>query len=194
MTRAAFVLALSAAFCAFATSAQAQTAAQDSAVGDVAFFPLATASFDARSGPQGENPTGSVTSNSRGLVVGGPVTCLTVTGNRATIAFENLGEGSPTLRGGFLFVEDNGTPGAGRDNIQAGPLVSAPPTVCPPNTVVYQPGEFGNTIEFGEITVQDAQPSPTSKEQCKRGGWRTFGTAFRNQGQCVDFVERRPKP
>ena len=28
--------------------------------------------------------------------------------------------------------------------------------------------------------------APTSKDQCKNGGWRNFG--FRNQGQCVSFV------
>jgi hypothetical protein len=33
---------------------------------------------------------------------------------------------------------------------------------------------------------------PTSKEQCKGGGYATFG--FRNQGQCVAFVQRGPKP
>jgi DNA-binding beta-propeller fold protein YncE len=34
---------------------------------------------------------------------------------------------------------------------------------------------------------------PTSMEQCKQGGWRAFGQ-FRNQGQCVAFVRRGPKP
>ena len=29
---------------------------------------------------------------------------------------------------------------------------------------------------------------PTSKEQCKNGGWMDFGTTFKNQGQCVSFV------
>ena len=34
---------------------------------------------------------------------------------------------------------------------------------------------------------------PTSKDQCKNGGWRTFGAPagpFRNQGDCVRYVER----
>ena len=31
-----------------------------------------------------------------------------------------------------------------------------------------------------------------TKDQCKNGGWREFG--FKNQGECVAFVERRPKP
>jgi hypothetical protein len=33
---------------------------------------------------------------------------------------------------------------------------------------------------------------PTSKDQCKNGGWRQFG--FTNQGHCVAFVQRGPKP
>jgi hypothetical protein len=32
---------------------------------------------------------------------------------------------------------------------------------------------------------------PTSKSQCKNGGWRDFG--FRNQGQCIRFVKHGPK-
>ena len=33
----------------------------------------------------------------------------------------------------------------------------------------------------------DAPPLPTSKDQCKNGGWRTYGV-FKNQGDCVSFV------
>jgi hypothetical protein len=31
---------------------------------------------------------------------------------------------------------------------------------------------------------------PTNKEQCKRGGWRTFTIprAFQSQGDCITFV------
>jgi hypothetical protein len=29
-------------------------------------------------------------------------------------------------------------------------------------------------------------PFPTSKDQCKKDGWRAFG--FKNQGQCIKFV------
>lgn len=36
--------------------------------------------------------------------------------------------------------------------------------------------------------------TPTSKDQCKKGGWRSFtdaaGAPFRNQGQCVAFTNR----
>jgi hypothetical protein len=44
----------------------------------------------------------------------------------------------------------------------------------------------------GDIVVVDAPPLPTSKEQCKQGGYAAFG--FTNQGQCVAFVQRGPKP
>jgi hypothetical protein len=33
---------------------------------------------------------------------------------------------------------------------------------------------------------------PTSKDQCKKGGWKNFGTKFKNQGQCVSFVAGQP--
>jgi hypothetical protein len=31
-------------------------------------------------------------------------------------------------------------------------------------------------------------PLPTSKAQCKNGGWKNFGSTFKNQGDCVSFV------
>jgi len=27
-----------------------------------------------------------------------------------------------------------------------------------------------------------------SENQCKHGGWKAFGTTFKNQGDCVTFV------
>jgi len=38
-------------------------------------------------------------------------------------------------------------------------------------------------------TYVEPQQIPTSKEQCKDGGWKNYGTMFKNQGQCVSFVE-----
>jgi len=35
-------------------------------------------------------------------------------------------------------------------------------------------------------------PLPTSKDQCKNGGWRSFGV-FKNQGDCVSFVASHGK-
>jgi hypothetical protein len=41
-----------------------------------------------------------------------------------------------------------------------------------------------------ELTVTCSLP--TTKEQCKNGGWRDFGV-FKNQGDCVSFVATRGK-
>ncbi len=44
----------------------------------------------------------------------------------------------------------------------------------------------------GDETTYDFEPAltPTSKNQCKDGGWMTFNApAFTNQGQCVSYVQ-----
>jgi hypothetical protein len=45
---------------------------------------------------------------------------------------------------------------------------------------------------------EDGRDAPTTKEQCKDGGWRTFDNpAFRDQRACIRFVKRlasRPEP
>ena len=57
------------------------------------------------------------------------------------------------------------------------------PTDCSP----LAPTGFGGPVSQGDITVVEAPPLPTSKDQCKNGGWRDFGV-FKNQGDCVSFV------
>jgi len=42
-------------------------------------------------------------------------------------------------------------------------------------------------VTSGDVTVVDAQSFPTSKDQCKNGGWRNF-PGFKNQGDCVSYV------
>ena len=45
------------------------------------------------------------------------------------------------------------------------------------------------SIQIGNCTP----PPPTSKDQCMNGGWRNY-PQFKNQGQCVAFVNHRPDP
>ncbi len=50
---------------------------------------------------------------------------------------------------------------------------------------------FGSPIDqfgIGEVEVDgsDVVLSPTTKDQCKNGGWENFG--FKNQGQCIKYV------
>ena len=54
---------------------------------------------------------------------------------------------------------------------------------------------FEGVTTSASATVTSCAPAqPTSTYQCNDGGWRTFGDAFKNQGQCVAFVQRGPKP
>jgi hypothetical protein len=40
------------------------------------------------------------------------------------------------------------------------------------------------------VAISSRRLLPTSKDQCKNGGWQTFGV-FKNQGDCVSFVATR---
>ena len=165
----------------WAAPAQGQAPSGDSVTGTVEEegLPnfLVTWTFDASSGPQGENPTGTVQNELLGT---GPVSCLSVQGNRAVIGtfFPEAGEFNF-----LIYVVDNGA--ADIIGLEA---INAPVTVCP-----TPGGHEGRFIVSGNLTVVDAQPFPTSKDQCKNGGWRNF-PAFKNEGQCVKFVQHGPNP
>lgn len=139
--------------------------------------------FDAHSDPSGENSAGTVRIDIESPPGSGvidtfdtaQVTCLDVSANRATI-------GGQSQSGGFalvFFVGDNDGAGQDRSRTSVGGPV---PSVCPafPSTGL-------SPIFGGDITVHDAVPFPSSKEQCKNGGWRRF-PGFKNQGDCVSFV------
>jgi hypothetical protein len=57
------------------------------------------------------------------------------------------------------------------------------------------PGAVGDVFTMAG-TLTTPPPVPIDKHQCKDGGWRNFaddqGQPFRNQGQCVSFVEPTP--
>jgi hypothetical protein len=151
-------------------------------------------SVDARSDPDGSNPSGTASAGSRSTYsVSGHVTCMTVIGNRATVGFAvDSGFDVNGSLGHVIYVEDNGSPGAGHD-LANDTGAGFPPTSCPaPTDEDLVPFPFipirPQPIEAGDITVVDAPSLPTAKDQCRSGGYRQFG--FRNQGQCVAFVER----
>jgi hypothetical protein len=138
--------------------------------------------FDARSGPAGEDPTGTVVFDAA-LVDLGPldVSCLTVSGNRASMIVL-ISASPPAPAGVLIWVADND--GAAEDSLAWTFLTTLPPECPVPSTV-------GEPIRAGDITVTDVQPLPTSKDQCKNGGWRSYGV-FRNQGDCVSFTLSKP--
>jgi hypothetical protein len=161
--------------------AAAQTVPQDSVAGsgtsgDSAINALSF-QIDARSGPSGENPTGSA----RFVPLlfpefGGPITCLSVKGNVATFTF---------FIGSASFVTAQATDSPAGDLIRVAGLSGA--NGCTTLTVTG-----GSPLTSGDLVVVDAQPLPISKDQCKNGGWRNYGV-FKNQGDCVSFVATKGK-
>jgi hypothetical protein len=134
--------------------------------------------INAQSGPSGENPTGTGSFTVfGGINISGPVTCLNATGNTAVLNINARTSGFGIVT---VSLTDNG--GGGRDIISAQPSGRAADD-CSPFTGLT------STLTNGRATVFDAPPLPTSKEQCKHGGWAQFG--FANQGQCIKFVNQR---
>jgi hypothetical protein len=142
----------------------------------------------AQASPDGTNVSGTVLFDLGVPVfpVGGPITCLRVTG-------PDLGSGtatSPTqavintqtTNFGIVTIEltDNG--GGGRDVMRAIPIARAPDDCSPLTSPIYPTG----VLTTGRAVIFDAPLLPTSKDLCKNGGWARFG--FRNQGQCIAFV------
>jgi hypothetical protein len=129
----------------------------------------------AQSGPTGDNPSGTGSFVAFGSFnIGGPVTCLNVTGNTAVLNINDQTFGFGILT---VTLTDNG--GNGRDGMTAAPSGRAPADCSPFSGTP-------DTLSAGRATVFDAPPLPTSKEQCKNGGWAQYG--FTNQGRCINSV------
>jgi hypothetical protein len=166
------------------------------------FGPISFLNIDvhAQSGASGENPSGTasyslgVASIGPGLSFSGPVTCLKVTGpdsgvgtvtapTTATLSFRDSATGFFVT----LILVDNG--GNGADTITSAAGLSPPTASCVASQPIGGP-EFG-TLTNGRAIVFDTPLLPTSKDQCKHDGWRNF-PQFKNQGQCIKFVQDRP--
>ena len=111
--------------------------------------------------------------------IDGPATCLAVSGN---VAVFNL----QTPQFGVVTFEITDNAGSGQpDTIEGratGQNEGRSPTDCTPLS-----NGLSEIVVEGDVVVVDAPPLPTSKEQCKNGGWQSFGV-FNNQGDCVNFV------
>ena len=67
-------------------------------------------------------------------------------------------------------------------------LVSLSWTQAPSFLQLHQ---FDNIVlSFHSSDPSPTDPDPVTRDDCKKGGWDTFEDRFRNQGQCVRFVER----
>jgi hypothetical protein len=55
------------------------------------------------------------------------------------------------------------------------------------------PGWYGDNSGSLSVDVyQLAPPRPTAADQCKSGGWQSYGI-FKNQGDCVSYVATHGK-
>jgi hypothetical protein len=168
----------------------AQVPTQDSATGSGSTPSVySTFDFSATSDPVGGSPSGTATWNEFGFHFEGTVSCLAVTGNQAVIGIDvDTAASSLGFQGFFLTAVDGGPPGSGLDSFDAVPtsftgLGDVVPTDC---SFAFSPFAR-DQVTSGDIVVVDAPPLPTSKDQCKNGGWQTYGV-FKNQGDCVSFV------
>jgi hypothetical protein len=53
-------------------------------------------------------------------------------------------------------------------------------------------GELDGDIGALERQSEDSRVTIRREDECKNGGWRNFGDTFKDQGQCVAFVQRGP--
>jgi hypothetical protein len=165
-------------------AAGAQAATQDSVTGvGVALRPdngfVAGFDVSASSGPSGESPAGNVLfTQGRFPYFGGPVTCLAVNGNVATVNLDTDGFA------GIVTLEVTDSP--------AGDLMRVAMAHRSPGDCSTLGTAIDLRVTSGDLTVVDAQPFATSKDQCKSGGWRAFGV-FKNQGDCVSFFATKGK-
>jgi hypothetical protein len=79
-----------------------------------------------------------------------------------------------------------------RYDSEAAPFLGKTPIV---NRILFRTGGVAAPLTQGKGFVVDAfsmlsGTAPTNADQCKNGGWQTFDSprAFRNQGDCVQFV------
>jgi hypothetical protein len=109
---------------------------------------------DAHSGPSGESPSGTHFYGDGFLGLNGPVTCLSVTGNRAVVGGQGTNpiDGSPI--GLVAVIVDNGP--VGPDTLQTEVTLTVP-FICPAGL----PGTAA-PLSSGNFVVVDALVHPTS--------------------------------
>jgi hypothetical protein len=127
------------------------------------------------------------------------VTCLHVAGNVAIIGVTGrlLTGGQFVSIAGLVRITDAGGPNSGQDTFEDATrsgTPTGPPIPGPTTCSSFTPSGPTFVNSLGDFVVTDSQALPTFKEQCKNGGWRTFGETFKNQGQCVAFVQRGSQP
>jgi hypothetical protein len=155
-------------------------------------FPFFFGSFNAVSDAGGANPSGQVSyflgaGPTSGKNVSATVVCLSVSGSAAVIGFQGTsvrGLELPVPVVGELVVADNGPADSLLDTVGLSERATGAADCAAPGPASVEP-------VTGDVIVH-SPAVPTSKDQCKDGGWQAFGV-FRNQGDCVSFVATKGK-
>ena len=186
MIRHVAVASMLAVVLALPTGAAAQAPAGDSVTGSgtVRFvsggLAGSTQAFDVdiRAGRNGENPTGTLTllftfTDPTCLVIGGPV------------------EEPPTATVNLLNPVTGGRAVFQLGSIGGVQFIAVAAADSPDDCSLGSASEVAEVIS-GQISIVDAPALPTSRTDCKNGGWAQFG--FKRQGQCIRFVRLIPGP
>jgi hypothetical protein len=98
-----------------------------------------------------------------------------------------------TINGNFI--------GPGFDWIAVNDLISSPQTLdfatTTTNTIVsndftIKASDSLDGSNLTTCTLNNSSTTPTNKDQCKKDGWKNFtNPTFKNQGACVNFVEKQ---
>jgi hypothetical protein len=116
-------------------------------------FPVIQVHVNAFADATGFNPEGNLSVDAEGIhSYRGEVTCMSVSGNQATIGIEIVKSSDPALigKGELWSVVDNGSPGDS-DRIAGYPITAAPPVVCPALS-------FNVPVVSGNYVIHDATP------------------------------------
>ena len=94
---------------------------------------------------------------------------------------------------GFIGVAGSYPPAPPTDTYSGGDEVYVDDTGDPSQWTTKgwtHPALFPTTFFQDDLAFKASfsSPLPTSKAQCMNGGWKNFGTTFKNQGDCVSFV------
>ena len=111
----------------------------------------------------------------------GSVTCLSVSDNRAVVGFSGTLSSDCSSPSRVWSESWTGRTGSAQDTIEwaevQGQLGGEPipgPTDCSSYPSTFSPGVI-HVNQQGDIVVADAPPPlPTSKDQCKKNGWRNY--------------------
>lgn len=116
------------------------------------------------------------------------ITCpasITVKGNIPDSPFASVDPGTPTATDNCAGVTLAGTRSDGQ------PLDAPYPFGT--TTITRTATDAGGNQASCQQTITVVPNAPANKDQCKDDGWRSFtNPTFRNQGDCVSFVEHLP--